>query len=84
MFGCNILISNLQCDTTLLEETYVFGVKDSREHSPLATPARHPKDSLPPWGTQLELIRRSQEIVDALESPLVSADASTPLLARTI
>ena len=86
MFGCSALASDLPCGSTLLEETYAFmsGVAESREHAPVAIPARHCKDPLPPWGTQLELTRRSREIVDALDAPPLATDSSTPLLARTI
>ena len=59
-------------------------VAESREHAPVATPARHCKDPLPPWGTQLDLTRCSREIVDALDAAPLSTDSSTPWLARTI
>ena len=86
MFGCSALASDLPCGLTLLEETYAFmsGVAESREHAPLEIPARHCKDPLPPWGTQLELTRSSSKIVDALDAPPLSTDSATPLLARTI
>ena len=86
MFGCSALVSDLPCGLTLLEETYAFmsGVAESREHAPLEIPARHCKDPLPPWGTQLELTRSSSEIVESLDAPPLSTDSATPLLARTI
>jgi hypothetical protein len=86
MFGCSALASDLPCNSILLEETYAFmsTVVESREHAPLEILARHCKDPLPPWGTQLELTRRSQEIVNALDTPQFVVDSSTPLLARTI
>ena len=53
MFRCSALASDLPCGSTLLEETYAFmsGVAESCEHALVATPARHCKDPLPPWGT---------------------------------
>ena len=86
MVACSALASDLPCGLTLLEETYAFmsGVAEPRDHAPLAIPAPHCKDLQPSWGTQLELTRRSHEIVDQLDAPPLSMDSSTPLLARTI
>jgi hypothetical protein len=86
MFGCSALASDLPCSSTLLEETYAFmsGVAEPREHTPIEIPARHCKDPFPPWDTQLELTRRSREIVDSLDASHLPIDSSTPLLARTI
>ena len=86
MFGCSDLASDLRCGSMLLEETYAFmsGVVEPRQSAPVEIPARHCKDPLPPWGTQLELTRRSQEIVDALDAPQAVVVSTTPLLARPI
>lgn len=86
MVACSALASDLPCGLTLLEETYAFmsGVAEPRDHVPVATPARHCKDLRPSWGTQLELTRRSHEIVNQLDAPPLSVDSSTSLLARTI
>ena len=86
MFGCSALASDLPCGSTLLEETYAFmsGVAESHEHAPVEIPARHCKDPPSPWGTPLELIRRSREIVEPLVTSESSVDSSTPLLARPI
>ena len=52
--------------------------------APMEIPARHCKDPLPPWGTQLELTRRSREIVDAFDALQADVVSTTPLLARPI
>ena len=86
MFGYSALASNLPCGSMLLEETYAFmsGVAESRQSAPVEIPARHCKDPIPPWGTQLELTRRSREIVDAFDAPQAIVVSTTPLLARPI
>ena len=57
---------------------------ESHQHVLVVIPARHCKDPLPPWGSQLELIPRSHEIVDSFEILLPSTDFDIPLVARTI